>query len=103
MNAAFEWVGWIAAWVAKLIPTWIIVPATHAGVKFVRGKQIEPFGPGIVWYWPAVTQAVVYPTARQTVDLRTQTLVTTDGKVVGVGGMVTYRVTDIEAIIGKTF
>jgi regulator of protease activity HflC (stomatin/prohibitin superfamily) len=45
----------------------------------------------------------VYPTARQTVDLRTQTLVTTDEKVVGVGGMVAYRVVDIEALLGRTF
>jgi regulator of protease activity HflC (stomatin/prohibitin superfamily) len=103
MDAALGWIGWIAEWVGNLIPRWLIVPATHGGVKFVRGAEVRPFGPGVVWYWPAITQTIVYPTARQTVDLRTQTLVTTDGKVVGVGGMVSYRVVDIEALIGKTY
>lgn len=103
MAGALEWISEIARWVGRLIPNWIVVDATHGGVKFVKGAEVIPFGPGIVWYWPATTNLRTYPTARQAVDLRTQTLVTVDGKVIAVGGIVVYRVFDIAALLGRTY
>lgn len=103
MGDALAWVGQIAEWVGQFVPRWQIIPATHNGLKFIKGHTLKTLAPGVHFWWPATTILQVYPTARQTVDLRTQTLVTTDGKVVGVGGMVTYRVDDIEALLGRTF
>ena len=103
MDSALGWLGTIAGWIGQFVPKWQIIAATQAGVKFVRGAKVVSLQPGIHWWWPATTIMQIYPTARQTVDLRTQTLVTTDDKVVGVGGMVTYRVVDIEALLGRTF
>jgi regulator of protease activity HflC (stomatin/prohibitin superfamily) len=40
---------------------------------------------------------------RQTVDLRAQTLCTTDDKSIVVGGMIVYEIYDIEAIVARTF
>lgn len=103
MDSALGWIGQAVEWLAQFVPRWQIIAATQAGVKFIKGKTVVPLQPGIAWYWPATTIMQIYPTARQTVDLRTQTLVTTDGKTVGVGGMVSYRVVDIEALLGRTF
>ena len=103
MGDAFSWIGQAVEWLAQFVPRWKIIVATQAGVKFVGGKTVVPLKPGIAWWWPAMTTIEVYPTARQTVDLRTQTLVTTDEKTVGVGGMVSYRVVDIEALLGRTY
>lgn len=103
MGTAFAWVGQIVEWFGQFIPRWEIIQATHGGIKFKYGKHVSALPPGIHFWWPAVTSLKIYPTARQTVDLRTQTLVTTDGKTVGVGGMVTYRVNDMVALLGRTF
>jgi regulator of protease activity HflC (stomatin/prohibitin superfamily) len=45
----------------------------------------------------------MYPIARQAVDLRTQTFVTSDDKSVAVGGLIVYEIKDIAAILAHTF
>lgn len=103
MDAALAWVGHLAEWFGKFFPRWVIVNTTHAGVKFVRGKKVIPLPPGVHWYWPATTDLEIYPTARQAADLRTQTLMTTDGKTLVVGGLIVYQIVDIEAILAHTW
>lgn len=103
MGDALQWINQIAEWVGRLIPKWTVVPATHAGVKFVRGKRVVAFGAGIQIWWPAATEIKTYPVVRQAVDLRTQTCVTVDDKVIAVGGLIVYRISDIKAILGQTF
>jgi regulator of protease activity HflC (stomatin/prohibitin superfamily) len=49
---------------------------------------------GIHWYWPARTHVTEIPIARQAENLRSQTLVTTDDKVVIVSGMIVHEVVD---------
>jgi regulator of protease activity HflC (stomatin/prohibitin superfamily) len=100
---AFSWIGQVVGWFGQFIPRWQIINANQGAVKFKNGSEIIPLGPGIHWWFPATSNLTIYPTARQTVDLRTQLLVTTDEKTVAVGGMVTYRVSNIEDLIGRTF
>ena len=60
-------------------------------------------GAGVVWYWPATTNLVTYPTARQTMNLATQLLNTSDGKTFVIGGVVTYEINDLEKVLAHTF
>ena len=39
----------------RFFPWLVIVPATSAGVAFVRGRRIKAWQPGLHWYWPLVT------------------------------------------------
>jgi regulator of protease activity HflC (stomatin/prohibitin superfamily) len=103
MAGAFAWIGQIVEWFGQFFPRWILVRTTHGAVKFVRGWKTSPLGPGLHFYWPATTEILVYPTARQAVDLRTQTVMTTDGKVFVVGGLIVYEVVDIVAALAKTY
>jgi regulator of protease activity HflC (stomatin/prohibitin superfamily) len=103
MGAAFEWIGKIIEWFGLFIPRRVIIATTHAGVKWVRGKTVVTLGPGIHFYWPILTELNTYPTARQATDLRTQTLLTTDGKTIAVGGIIVYEIKDIEAILAHTY
>lgn len=102
MNA-LDWIGQIADWLGRFIPRWVIVETTHGAVKFVKGAQVVALGPGVHWFWPITTEFVAYPTARQATDLRAQTLCTTDDRSIVVGGMVVYEITDIEAIVARTY
>jgi regulator of protease activity HflC (stomatin/prohibitin superfamily) len=103
MDAALGWIGQLIEWFGMFIPRRIIIETTHAGVKWVKGHTVVPLNPGIHFYWPLLTEYKTYPTARQATDLRTQTLMTTDGKTIVVGGMIVYEIKDIEAILAHTY
>lgn len=102
MDAALAWIGQIAAWVGQWIPRWIIMPVTHGGVKYVRGARVVTMGPGVHFYWPATTTIDNYPTATQTDNLPSQTIETEDDVSITVGGMVTYSVHDVAALLSQT-
>jgi regulator of protease activity HflC (stomatin/prohibitin superfamily) len=103
MDAALGWIGQLVEWLGMFIPRRIIIDTTHAGVKWVMGKRVVPLAPGLHFYWPLLTEYRTYPTARQAADLRTQTLMTTDGKTLVVGGLIVYEIHDIEAILAHTW
>ena len=69
----------------------------------MRGHKALPLGPGFHFFWPITTEVLTYPTARQATDLRTQTLMTTDGKTLVVGGLIVYEIVDIKAILAHTW
>ena len=80
METAFAWLGEIMNWFGKWFPRLLIVRSTHAGVRFRHGKKPEALMPGLRVYWPLVTEVDIIPTARQTHNLPTQALMTSDGK-----------------------
>ena len=102
IEQAFGWVGDLVRWVAQFVPRWVILDTTEGAVKFVRGSNPVALGPGIHWYWPMMTTFQSYPTARQADNLRAQTIVTEDDKVIAVGGMLVYEVADIEKLLAHT-
>ncbi len=102
MNGALEWIGQIADWIGKFFPRWMILDTTEGGVKFVCGKKAVELKPGIEWYWPVTTTVVMYPTARQADDLRSQTMMTLDDRVIVVGGMIVYEVTDVLTLLSTS-
>lgn len=103
MDAAFGWVSAIVEWVGQFFPRWLIVDSTMGGVKWVRGRKIVPLGPGIHWYWPVTTTFALYPTANQTDELRSQTLVTTDGKTIDIAALLRYEVDDVAKLLSENY
>jgi regulator of protease activity HflC (stomatin/prohibitin superfamily) len=103
MDAALGWIGQIVSWIGQFIPRWLIVRTTHGAVKWVAGKRVVPLGPGLHFWWPVVTEVMLYPVARQSTNLRGQALVTKDDKTILVSGLVVYEVRDIEKLIAQTF
>src|SRR5216684_1090213 len=103
MESALAWIGKLAEWIGAFVPRWIILDTTYGGVKYVGGKRPVALGPGIHWYWPARTTTDLYPTARQTDDLRSQTVVTADDRAIVVGAQITYEVSDIMKLLPTTF
>lgn len=103
MESAFAWIGDLVAWFAALIPRWGICKATHGGVKFVRGANVKPIAPGIYWYWPAVTEVVLYPTARQSYAVSPQSLTTRDGKTVLISVVLVATIVDVVKALGQSW
>lgn len=103
MNDALGWIGQVIDWVGKFIPRWVIIDTTMAGVKFVSGSKVVVCPPGIHWYWPARTLIVIHPTARQTHNLKSQTITLRDEKVIIVGGLCVFEIKDIEKVVAQTY
>ncbi len=103
MDAALGWIGTIAEFFIDLIPTLGICRANHAGVKFRRGKFVDEIKPGLFWYWPVVTECVLIPTARQTLDLTPQKLQTKDDVTVTVEGVVVFYVRNVKQALVDTW
>lgn len=103
MESALAWIGQIAAWVGMWIPRWVVINTTMAAVKFVRGSQVVACGPGIHWYWPVTTEMLMHPIARQSNNLKSQTITTKDGRTVVIGGLIVFEIADIEKVLAHTF
>ncbi len=103
METAFAWLGEIMNWIGKWFPRLVIVRSTHAGVRFRHGSKASALNPGLRVYWPLVTEIEVIPTARQTHNLPTQALLTSDGKKVVVSGVVVYAINDVVATIARNW
>lgn len=103
MESAFAWIGAVMEWVGAWIPRIVIIPTTHAAIKFRRGDEVIPLKAGLHVYWPLVTLLKQYPIAMQSMDLRPQKLTTGDDKSVLVGAMISYRIANIEKALAHTW
>lgn len=95
MDRAFGWIGEIFQTLMRLVPWLVIVPATHGGVAFVRGRHVREWKPGLHWYWPVATSYKLMVTVRQTQMIRSKVVMTSDMQTVLVGALVTYYVDDV--------
>lgn len=96
------WLGELINTFGSLIPRMIHIKRTHGAVKFTRAKAKE-VGPGVYFYWPLITEVVVLATARQTLNLNTQSLTTKDGQSISVSGVVVYSIRSVYDAIVKNF
>lgn len=106
MDGAFQWISDLIYWIAQFFPKWQVVPETHAGVKYVRGRAVPvPAGSVVIW-WPFWTEVLLLPVVRQTLNLPSQALMTKeilndDGEVeeesksITVAGIVVFDVKDV--------
>lgn len=96
METAFGWIGKFMEWVGAFFPRWEVVPMTHGGVSFVRGKNVKVIKPGLYWYWPIWTDFIITPVVRQTLDLPDQTLTTADAQPITISAIIVYDILDVE-------
>jgi regulator of protease activity HflC (stomatin/prohibitin superfamily) len=101
MESAFAWLNQLIQAFYQLFPRILIVRSTHGGVKWVRGKHVKLLKPGLHVYWPLVTDVEVLVTARQTLAVPDQVMVTKDNKKVVVKTLVVYKIPDPVKAIGK--
>ena len=101
MDRAFGWIGEIFQTLLKFFPWLVVVPATHAGVAFVRGHRVKEWPPGLHWYWPLVTTYKLMTIVRQTQRIQSKVVMTKDLKTVTVGALVTYYVDDVVSAVAK--
>jgi regulator of protease activity HflC (stomatin/prohibitin superfamily) len=112
MGDAFAWIGRIVERIGEFVPQWRFIDSRESGVKFrtvllrdlVRFRwdpsvKTSTVTPGVVLWWPIVSEVTWTIVARQSVNLATQTITTTDGKAVAIGGAVIYRIRDAHKLL----
>lgn len=99
----FTWLSDLMTWLAAFCPRLIVMKLTDGGVKYVRGKHAKYIGPGLHLFWPITTSVESYPTVRQTIELASQVLTTSDGCSVSVGIVVVYTVEDIFTLLTTVY
>jgi regulator of protease activity HflC (stomatin/prohibitin superfamily) len=116
VSSAFAWIGQIVEWFGQFFPRFQTLDMTQGAVKtegffLPRGlrRRLRMFadadvrvtrcGPGMHWWWPATTCWEVYPCSFQTDNLPSQTIETSDGTGVTLGGMISYAVSDVAALL----
>lgn len=102
VESAFAWIQSIVEWFGRFIPRREILDTTVGAIKYHKGDEPIYCGPGIHWYWPWRSTWVIYPMVRQVDRLETQTMETTDGRAFLVGGIITYKVEDLLALMTTT-
>jgi len=96
MDNAFSWIGNLMEWFGQLIPRIILIPPTHAGVKFVHGNKVKVMPSGLYFYWPVVTTYHLFPIVRQTNNLDSQVLMTQDKKSVIISAIIVFSIQNIK-------
>lgn len=102
MEAALAWIGQIAAWIGQWIPRWEILDLTQGAIKFKGGKKVVSCGPGIHFWWPARSKFLIFSVARQTDQLESQVMESSDGVTFLAGGTLTYSIIDLPALVTTT-
>jgi regulator of protease activity HflC (stomatin/prohibitin superfamily) len=112
IDSALGWIGDIVRWCAQFIPRWHVLSPTVAAIKQIgwsfRRKKFPGVRrvvqrEGIVFWWPATTELMLWPVARQANNLQSQTIVTTDGKTFIVGGLIVFEIEDVEKAVCETY
>lgn len=99
----FTWLEGLVEWIGNWVPAILIIPKTHAGVKFKWGSVVVPLDAGVHIYWPIVTSVLMHPVVRHTHDLESQALMTKDGHNVLVQVAVVCEIHDIVAALADNY
>lgn len=99
---ALSWISDFVYTISKVFPRLELIPTTHKGVIFTR-SHARAVGAGLHIYWPVWSEMMTYPVKRQTMDLRSQTLTTSDRKPVVVVTTVVFEIVDIYKALVDTY
>jgi len=98
---AFDWLGDMVRWLGRFVPRVMLIRQTHRGVCFTLHKA-RKIGPGLVWYWPLISELVLVCIVRQTINLHYQCLITRDGKEIVIAVTVVLSIHDPLAAVTTT-
>lgn len=99
----FETIADILRSIGKLIPRLILIRKTEKGIKFMIGGRVREVKPGLVIYWPLITDLEIVAVVRQTLNLPYLTLMTKDKVSVVASGVIVYSIIDTEKYLVENY
>ncbi len=94
-----EWLTNILETLRNVFPRTFTVFPDEAGVRITLGTRVKTLKPGWYIYWPVIQHAEKLSVMPQAVDLRPQSVHTSDGVDMVIGGAILYRISDAKKAI----
>ena len=89
-----QWLTEVLKGITDFIPRISTLQPWEAGVRTTLGKHKKAIGPGWYVYWPTIQEIHYMEIQPQIVDLRVQSVWTSDGHDLAISGGVRYRISD---------
>jgi len=93
------WLNRIIERIMAFFPQIIQLPPFTAGVRFTFGKYAKAKRPGWYLVWPLIQKFIWMEVQTQVVDLRTQSVTTSDNKDIVISGAIQYSIRDIKKAV----
>ena len=77
---------------------WTIIDVWELGLHIRAGKTLRDLKPGLRVSLPFIDHVVTEPATLQTTNLTDQTIITSDGTNVSIGGVIYYHVVDLKRL-----
>ncbi len=81
--------------IRKLIPVIFLLSPDEAGVRVTLGTRVKVLGPGFYFHWGIIQQILYTTVTTQVKDIRSQSVLSGDGREMTVSGAIKYKVSDI--------
>jgi len=89
-----EWLNKLIERILEVVPRLWFVHPNESGVRITLGRFVRDTPTGWYVYWPLIQDCLKLDVTPQVVDLKNQSLMTTDGKQVVVSAAIQYRICD---------
>lgn len=103
MGEFLHLIGQLLSFFASWVPRLVHVDCRYRGVRFVRGKPPKLAMPGLRFYWPLTTDFAVWPIIARTLQLESQSLVSSDGASVELKVRIVYTVPDPVLLLAELY
>lgn len=78
----------------SIFPRLQIIGPNEAGIRITLGKRVQSIGPGWYIYLPLIQDINWLEVVDQVIDIRPQSVTTSDGSVIIVSGAIQYKITN---------
>lgn len=82
-------------------PRFVRIPPTHRMIKWARCRDATEHGPGIIWYWPLVTERIDVDIRWKSLLTCVQTVTMADGLPVTARTMTRWKPTDVVNLVSS--
>ena len=94
-----EWLENILETLRNIFPRTFTIFPDEAGVRITFGTRVKSLGPGWYVFWPPIQHVEKLSVMPQAVDLRPQSVHTSDGVDMVISGAILYRISDAKKAI----
>ena len=94
-----EWLNGLLESIRDLFPKIFTVLPDEGGVRITFGRIVKTLKPGWYTYWPPIQHVQKIGVTPQCVDLRPQSVLTSDNKDMVISGAILYKISDARKAI----
>lgn len=96
-----DWIPLFFEKATAIVPRFAKVPPTETLIKWSKCGEATSHGPGLIWYWPLVTEVCQYDNRWQSLVTSVQTITMSDGTTVSARTLTRWRPSDMLSAVNS--